>query len=809
MVLATMSLSAVALSVTMLLHLLLPDFARGNVAGGFGPSDPATPYDMTSVAPSPPLPPLSELSVEEDQEAFLELVKRRASIQTPLDASFWRPYNRMPSEHPPAKQANGTKLFFVAGAEGTGHHFITALLMRLPELMPMSLVQEQMFQALWWDPKQHDPAVFWSAVEVVAEWVRNARSAGKHPAFCARTCLRLSGQRHCSWISGMQQQAAGRLLDGKGHNGSFQPVGQMFSYPFSRSANETEDSMHYPELNDLSYMADLLGLKLKVVVLYRSPVDAIMSMNTRGLPKIWRRAGRTFKLHKQVSLFLSQLDELHSQLGNLRSDEYRVVNYTDVLANPSPYAAPLAEFLELSFASVSRSFVLSIKAKPKRRMNASAPMDGGTVGSWSDEIRRNFIESRLQEARSSATPPQCCDEWVRHFERTPVVRVPQVAPPRRQRHWFSRWAAEAPPPLRAANISFTHVVNPFAAGDDSEHSRAQQTTLASIAHSAALASSLGVRVDVVCVMFPEDVPKVTLCEQYGFKVVTLNVSAHTTLPQFKHPVRLPFLNMILHAGYQHGEGYYLTYSNIDIGVQAPFYIKLARQLQLMPNLPITVIREEFEHVPEQFGVEQALGWRGTGLAHPGHDCWTFPRAWVPQLTLGFTMIGVSMIATDLMQALHARSGCRMALLSPKLTFHFVTGESVVKHPGNQRARNDRIFTGLYTAWNCVQFANNRRDILARHPEYAQCWFSQQAEWSVYGYGCGATIEHLPHEYKLLWHNNSALNVKATGRASCNLPTICSQCRGKDGTRRLAADLMSPVPCGFCRCAGDTPPEYSE
>ena len=60
--------------------------------------------------------------------------------------------------------------------------------------------------------------------------------------------------------------------------------------------------------------------------------------------------------------------------------------------------------------------------------------------------------------------------------------------------------------------------------------------------------------------------------------------------------------------------------------------------QLMPDIPISFIREEYEHAPITFGVEQALGWRGTGLAHPGHDCWTFPRRWVPQLSLGFTMV---------------------------------------------------------------------------------------------------------------------------------------------------------------------------
>ena len=66
-------------------------------------------------------------------------------------------------------------------------------------------------------------------------------------------------------------------------------------------------------------------------MLYRDPVDAIMSMNNRGLPKIWRRAGRTFKLHKQVDLFLSQLDEMHGQLQSLRTEEYVVLNYTDLL----------------------------------------------------------------------------------------------------------------------------------------------------------------------------------------------------------------------------------------------------------------------------------------------------------------------------------------------------------------------------------------------------------------------------------------------------------------------------------------------
>ena len=78
--------------------------------------------------------------------------------------------------------------------------------------------------------------------------------------------------------------------------------------------------------------------------------------------------------------------------------------------------------------------------------------------------------------------------------------------------------------------------------------------------------------------------------------------------------------------------------------------------------------------------------------------------------------------------------------------------------------------------------------------------------SSYGYQCAATIDHLPHEFKLLWHNSSNLNgpaLSGPGRSDCNLPSLCHQCRGgKDGYKRPPADLMSPIPCGWCRCASD-------
>ena len=137
MVVTVTSLSAATLSCVLLQHFMLPSFDRGNPSS-LSELIPSAPTEM-----SPPTAPAvlapSKYSDEEAQEAFLELVKRRAAIQTPLDNSFWRPYTRVAAEQSSAR--NTTNLYFVAGAEGTGHHFITALLMRLPQLMPMSLVQ--------------------------------------------------------------------------------------------------------------------------------------------------------------------------------------------------------------------------------------------------------------------------------------------------------------------------------------------------------------------------------------------------------------------------------------------------------------------------------------------------------------------------------------------------------------------------------------------------------------------------------------------------------------------------------------------
>ena len=112
---------------------------------------------------------------------------------------------------------------------------------------------------------------------------------------------------------------------------------------------------------------------------------------------------------------------------------------------------------------------------------------------------RLWHRSKLAAAAAGPSPPKCCASWTRAFARTPVVKVSQKTPPRRRAHWFSRWAAQAPPPLRAQAISFTHVINPFVPNEENvEHPRAQLTTLESVSHAQGLARAQGVSVEVTC-----------------------------------------------------------------------------------------------------------------------------------------------------------------------------------------------------------------------------------------------------------------------------------------------------------------------
>ncbi len=244
--------------------------------------------------------------------------------------------------------------------------------------------------------------------------------------------------------------------------------------------------------------------------------------------------------------------------------------------------------------------------------------------------------------------------------------------------------------------------------------------------------------------------------------MTSAASLKHALPEVHHKHELPILSAILRAAHVHGRGRYLIYSNIDIALQASAYAELAFTVRAQPSVPISAVREEFEHATPAFDLKEAASRRGKGLPHPGHDLWAFPRAWVPSLALGDVTLGVSLVATALNQALlgHERT-CRLTLLSRQLSFHVVEGESVVRHKWLQRARTDPLFYKTYTAWNCVHTKAKLAQLLESVPSYRDCWYAAQVAKSLQAYACAKHVPTLPSATaKALWGAPSEALSKA-------------------------------------------------
>jgi hypothetical protein len=239
------------------------------------------------------------------------------------------------------------------------------------------------------------------------------------------------------------------------------------------------------------------------------------------------------------------------------------------------------------------------------------------------------------------------------------------------------------------------------------------------------------------------------------------MTSDCTPHQVSHKIELPLLPAILRAAHAAGRGRVLIYSNIDIALQPSAYLELAAVLRTQPDVPISAVREEFEHASAAFDLAEAARRRGRGLPHPGHDFWAFPRAWVPELALSNVTLGVSLVATALNQALLGHAGCRLTLLSRQLTYHVVEGESVVRHKWLQRARTDPLFFKTYTAWNCAHTKPMLAQLLSRTPAYRECWYAAQVAKSLHAYKCAQHVPSLPSKAaKALWATPSAALARA-------------------------------------------------
>ena len=107
------------------------------------------------------------------------------------------------------------------------------------------------------------------------------------------------------------------------------------------------------------------------------------------------------------------------------------------------------------------------------------------------------------------------------------------------------------------------------------------------------------------------------------------------------PRPLPLIADILQAGFDKGAGEYLIYTNIDIGLQPSFYDgvdKLVREHEVSNGAAFCINRRTIsDEVTDPARINEMYS--QTGEAHPGYDCFVFPREWVSRMVLGDCCVG--------------------------------------------------------------------------------------------------------------------------------------------------------------------------
>jgi len=245
-------------------------------------------------------------------------------------------------------------LIMLVGPPGSGHETLGLALMRLPDVLPMTLVQEQSFVHLWWAnggrateaDTPADPAVLASAAETLRDWARQASASGRRLAFGGRGCLRSTAEEggDCSWISGMGTQLAPTrgeaLLSGR----ALEWTGEPFAFPLGGdpAAEPGSQRPRYPRLGDLQALCAAAAppLALRVLALRRTPFSTFAHAAAERPAPFWRPTGRPERLAHLATLVRDGGRRAAAQLQQLPPAMVRIVDVDALLKGISAGAAP-------------------------------------------------------------------------------------------------------------------------------------------------------------------------------------------------------------------------------------------------------------------------------------------------------------------------------------------------------------------------------------------------------------------------------------------------------------------------------------
>lgn len=181
-------------------------------------------------------------------------------------------------------------------------------------------------------------------------------------------------------------------------------------------------------------------------------------------------------------------------------------------------------------------------------------------------------------------------------------------------------------------------------------------------------------------------------EQYAYEFIDTLKSNNARKP-------LPRLSDIINPVFSNSEADYVIYTNLDIGLQPNFYLRVKELIDKGYDA-ITINRVDIDKFHENILLDDTkidLICSLKGLKHPGIDCVVFRREIIPKLKLNNVMIGFPPVGQVLKTQVENHSKRQVWIKNERLTFHIGQDKSwsvgEKKHP--YWLENEKEAQGLY------------------------------------------------------------------------------------------------------------------
>lgn len=211
-------------------------------------------------------------------------------------------------------------------------------------------------------------------------------------------------------------------------------------------------------------------------------------------------------------------------------------------------------------------------------------------------------------------------------------------------------------------LRLAHIVNPVLVKPSSDLFVAQPVTFESM--RLAKRQAVGqVEVDLLAVGYEEDVPGFP----DGFVALPSLSRSVLDVATFEKQRKLPLLEDILSRLYEGSNADVLIFSNVDIGLQADFYLAVQKFIEdgldafVINRRTISGHYERVDQIPLMMAEK--------GSPHRGWDCFLFKRNLFPRFRLDDICIGATRVGLALLANLVAYSRLFEEFKDEQLTFH--------------------------------------------------------------------------------------------------------------------------------------------